>query len=72
MHIIAKHRHVRLESLIYDWNRPNVGLSQTECYPLSKTYETERKTFPPRSPSDYPDIGGQSSESRFHRKGKIS
>ena len=57
---------VCLESLKYDRNRPNVGLSQIECYPLGKTCETESKAFPLGSPLDYSDISGQSSESRFH------
>ena len=72
MRIVAKHRRVRLESLIYDRNRPDAGLSKTKCYPLGKTCEIESKAFPPRSPSNYLDRGGQSSESRFHQIGKVS
>ena len=47
MRIVGKHRHVRLESLRFDRNRPDASLSQTKCYPLGKTYETERKAFQP-------------------------
>ena len=45
MRIVAKHRCVLLESLIYDRNQPNAGLSQTECYSLSKTCETKSEAF---------------------------
>ena len=55
-----------------DWNRPDAGLSQIECYPLSKTCETESEAFPPGSPSDYSIRGGQSSVSGFHQRGKVS
>ena len=68
----VKHRRVHMESLRYDGNRPDAGLSQTECYPLGKTCEIESKAFPPGSPLDYSDRGRQSSESRFHQRGKVS
>ena len=64
--IVGKHRRVLLESLRYDQNRPNIGLSQIECYLLGKTCETESKAFPSGSPLDYLNRGSQSSESRFH------
>ena len=67
MHNVAKHIHVRLESLRYDRNRPDAGLSQTKCYPLGKTYETESEAFPPILPSNYSDKGAQSSESSLDR-----
>ena len=72
MRIVEKHRRVHLESLRYDMNRPNASLSQTKSYPLDKTCETESEAFPPGSPLDYLDKGGQSSESRFHQRGKVS
>ena len=53
--IVEKHRHVCLESLEYDRNQPDVGLSQIES-----------EAFPPGLPSDYLDKGGQSSKSTFH------
>ena len=59
-----------MESLRYDWNQPNACLSQTECYLLGKTYETESKAFPPGSPSDYSDRGGKSLRACFIRKVK--
>ena len=66
MHIVKKHRLVHMESLGYDQNRPNDGLSQTEYYPHDQTSMTESEAFLPKSPSDYSDISGQSSESRSY------
>ena len=71
MCIVEKHRRVCLESLRYDWNQPDTGLSQTKCYPLNKTGEIESKTFPPESPSDYSDRGEQSFKSRFHQRSEL-
>ena len=72
MRIVSKHRCVRLESLRYDRNRPDASLSKTECYSLNKTCEIESKAFPPGSLSDYSNNGGQSSESEFHQRRKVS
>ena len=69
MRIVKKHRGVRLESLIYDQNRPDAGLSQAEYYPRGQTSKT-KVSFPPESPSDYSDRGEQSSKSRFIREVK--
>ena len=69
--IVKKHRRVSLESLGYDRNRPDVGLSQDEYYPRGQTNKTESETFPPGSPLDYSYRGGQSSESMFYQRGKV-
>ena len=66
MCIVKKHRRVHLESLGYDQNQLNVGLSQAKYYPLDQTSKTESDASPPESPSDYSDKGGQSSKSMFY------
>ena len=66
MCIVKKHRRARLESLGYDNNQLDVGLSQAEYYPLDQTSKTESDESPPESPSDYSHKGGQSSKSRFY------
>ena len=60
-----------MESLRYDRNRADVGLSQTKYYPHGQVSEIESEEFPPGLPLDYSDKGRQTSESKFHQIGEI-
>ena len=71
MRVVKKHRHIRLESLRYNRNRPNADLSKTKYYPRSQANETKSKAFPLESPSNYSNRGGESSKSKFYQKGKV-
>ena len=71
MHIAKKHRRVHLESLGYDRNRSDTGLSQAEYYPHGQTSKIESEVFPPGLPPDYSGKGRQSYESMFYQRGEI-
>ena len=60
-----------MESLRYNRNLVDVGLSQIKYYPRSQVSEIESEAFPPGLPSDYSDKGKQSYESKFHQIGEI-